>query len=669
MADLKAALPIRDYCDAHLERRSSNTYVCPICGSGTHGKRTAAFTIDDTNNRFKCFSCGRGGDILDLIGIVEGIDDKSDQFGRAVDLAGIGWKETAGKRGAVSLSKAISSTDTTNTPQETEKIEQARERERGYMEDMRLNLENPEAVDWLRSRGFTVADARAALMGYDPQRRRIIIPWRGCDYYHIDRSIDHDGDGKYMKPKCSEVGKQPLWNREAVRSGAPIFIVEGALDAIAVELAGFEAVALGGIGTNELMDALRGVSAARCVIMTDADERGEETARKLDEQLNKLGVLHSRYEYHDGAKDPADEYRLYGDADTADWYRQAIRDLDTTAAERYDAMLESLEVRSTSNIVASLFAGECDIAEPIPTGLAPLDTALGGGLPSRGLVIVGAISSMGKTTLIGQIADYIAASGRSVLFVTIEQGAAEIVAKNLSRMTSAARRANGRPATLSALHITSSRGRATWADDMEKADIFYRTCERYSGTVADRLHILESDDRPNVARIESVMRTIAAHDGAAPVVFIDYLQLLAPMNDRDTDKRNMDANVTALRQLATHMDACIVAVSTLNRSSYDGGISLDSYKESGSIEYGADMLLGLQPRGVDDVANDPRKKQEQRTAEIMDIQRAYRAAQVKPCEIVVLKNRNGALPSRPVNLDFDAMINTFTPTGAPGRSD
>jgi replicative DNA helicase len=133
----------------------------------------------------------------------------------------------------------------------------------------------------------------------------------------------------------------------------------------------------------------------------------------------------------------------------------------------------------------------------------------------------------------------------------------------------------------------------------------------------------------------------------------------------------MDANVTALRQLARDLCTCIVVVSTLNRSSYDGGISLDSYKESGAIEYGADVLMGLQPRGVDDVANDARKKQEQRAAEILSLQAEYRTAKEKHAEVVVLKNRNGGTPKRPAALDFDAMVNTFkdarTVKAAPSR--
>ena len=73
-----------------------------------------------------------------------------------------------------------------------------------------------------------------------------------------------------------------------------------------------------------------------------------------------------------------------------------------------------------------------DADDPIPTGIRVLDNALGGGL-KRGLIMLGAVSSVGKTTLLNMIADNWLPSGKPVLFVTIEQSARELTAKSLSR--------------------------------------------------------------------------------------------------------------------------------------------------------------------------------------------------------------------------------------------
>ena len=70
----------------------------------------------------------------------------------------------------------------------------------------------------------------------------------------------------------------------------------------------------------------------------------------------------------------------------------------------------------------------------IPTGFKKLDSVLDGGL-YEGLYIVGAISSLGKTTLITQITDQIAQSGTDVLIFSLEMARSELIAKSISRHT------------------------------------------------------------------------------------------------------------------------------------------------------------------------------------------------------------------------------------------
>ena len=60
-------------------------------------------------------------------------------------------------------------------------------------------------------------------------------------------------------------------------------------------------------------------------------------------------------------------------------------------------------------------------------GVCALDRALDGGL-YEGLYIVGAISSLGKTTLVTQIGDQIASGGQDVLVFSLEMARAELMA-------------------------------------------------------------------------------------------------------------------------------------------------------------------------------------------------------------------------------------------------
>lgn len=72
--------------------------------------------------------------------------------------------------------------------------------------------------------------------------------------------------------------------------------------------------------------------------------------------------------------------------------------------------------------------------KPISTGFKNLDNILGGGLYA-GLYIIGAVSSLGKTTFSLQIADQIATSGTDVLIFSLEMATNELIAKSVSRLT------------------------------------------------------------------------------------------------------------------------------------------------------------------------------------------------------------------------------------------
>ena len=68
-------------------RAGSNMYICPICGSGSGSHGTGAFSI--TGNKWKCFSCGKGGDIFDLIGELHHTADYNEQLQLAADFFNI----------------------------------------------------------------------------------------------------------------------------------------------------------------------------------------------------------------------------------------------------------------------------------------------------------------------------------------------------------------------------------------------------------------------------------------------------------------------------------------------------------------------------------------------------------------------------------------------------
>ena len=657
---IKERVSLVDYCNANLEPRHGGFYVCPVCNSGNGPNKTAAFKVDPSKGSWYCFSCGQGGDIFDLAGIIEGTEDKKEQAEAVARFFGIGTGtgKTAGKRGAESRSNGTKKQAGANTPD----YSAGRAKERAFIEECRAALDEPDAVGYLERRGISLEEARRAGIGYDRAARRIVIPWKGTDWYHIDRAIDHDGSGKYHKPKSADVGRQPLWNRAALNGPAPHFVVEGALDALAIELCGYEAVALGGTGYLDYLEAVKAARAASTPILAlDNDEAGRAAQERLAAAMDEAGIGYGTLEYGTiNEKDAAGalaglrdhlERLLADEAEKADLEAEKRRE-----AARLEAM-RTLRILDPADVAGDILVLRHPL-EKVETGLRSLDAALDGGLPSRGLVILGAISSTGKTTLAVNLADNLARSGRPVLFVTIEQSAEEIVAKSLSRILSAGARANGAALAASSQAILSADTRNGWSErDKDKEAALLKACEEYAAEIAPRLRIIEAEAQPAVADIRTAA-ALMAEGGAAPIVFVDYLQLLAPEDVRDTDKQAVDRNVMALRQAARDLDTCIFAVSSLNRASYAEGVTLEAFKESGAIEYGADVLLGLQPAGMADkvAQTSPDRQRKEARAFVAN----HKAEDRREVEVIVLKNRNGGLPGKPATLDYDALTNTFS---------
>ena len=304
----------------------------------------------------------------------------------------------------------------------------------------------------------------------------------------------------------------------------------------------------------------------------------------------------------------------------------------------------------TADIAAAIY--DCEgYEEPVATGLVQLDLATNGGLRS-GLTVIGATSSAGKTTLCVQIADYIAAGGRPVLFVTIEQSGRELVSKSLSRLM-AKRGYKAVPAWA----MNSPHERERWSEG--KAAALLESLEEYMANIAPNIFYLSSNEQPTVSQIETRAKIIQGKCGAAPVIVVDYLQLLAPKDERDTDKRAADYNVSQLRRMARDMRTPIIAISSLNRASYSGSIELSSFKESGGIEYASDLLLGLQPYNMEADLNNVSGGEDGRKKKAKEITNKFKREKVRRCEIIVLKNRNGAIPPAPLPVTFDCASNLF----------
>ena len=141
-----------------------------------------------------------------------------------------------------------------------------------------------------------------------------------------------------------------------------------------------------------------------------------------------------------------------------------------------------------------------------------------------------------------------------------------------------------------------------------------------------------------------------------PVVIVDYLQIIRPTDPRQTTKDAVDTHVRALKKLQTENDLVIILICSLNRQNYLTPVDFESFKESGGIEYTADVVWGLQLACM----NDDIFLKEKNIREKRERVKAAKLAIPRKVQLVCLKNRYGK-SSYDCGFNYYAQYDLFMP--------
>ena len=661
---------LANYLQAIAEKGKGGKYNCPICGSGTGKHHTSAFSIAPDGQSWKCFSCNAGGDVFELAALVNKLDPKGD-FNKVAnivaDAVGYNLQNTASdaRKGTATATKIKTGitypTEKQNTPQG--KSESDTQSKADFSQLVKEAAGNVSQTDYFIKRGLSAATIEKHKLGYITpelakkyglQANSVLIPYstgkEGVYNYYITRSTE----GKeYRKPKTEIAGSEPLYNLPALYepTDAPLFVTEGQIDALSImEYEHADAVAIGGVcGVSKLLQAIDNTKGfcRPVIIATDADEPGEKSCKKLLEELKGRAIKAAAYKHIDGYKDINDELNADRDALERNIYSHILK-LNKNTLPTCFKMQEFLHrVKEGRN------------AKTYSTGLKALDDALGGGL-REGLYCIGAMSGFGKTTLALQIADTIAAAGDDVLYISLEMSADDLTAKSISRRTYQQCIENG-ASHENILAVARTTLDVLRCDIATKAQskTFMEAVTAYTEHEAKHLYIVEGMQGVNTDKVRQLVEQHRQRHGRPPVVFIDYLQLLTIADTtQNTDKQKMDAAIKALKDISRDFKIPVVTISSMNRASYDGGLNMASFKESGNIEYTADALLALEfplpsdCKGKSDVAT---KNRERKFNEIYTMQRNGEPVRV---DIKILKCRTAA-PSNTATVDSCNMFNCF----------
>lgn len=589
--DFKTA---RDYINSHPERhlqrdKTNRGFICPLCGngSGEEGTGLRLNPKDKTHSHYKCFRCGFYGDMVELIAQEMGITESGRAFEVARAIYGIEIDDKGVNNMASdnnyrsSMIPLKSESEVINTENITD---EDIKRNKEYINQCRNNI--AAGKEYLQTRGISLNTASINGLGYDANKRAIVIPsGRGDKGGYTLRFIDADDKIRYLNAKGVPVsffiGKGVDFTK------GNLFVTEGAFDALSIREAGFDNVIALNSGNNidkflEVMSKVRDTegSAAKVIIAMDNDEAGRGYKNKLTEGLQGLGIGFEVLEIPENVKDINELFISNPDA-----LRVRITNPDVVNK------INSHKIRSLLPEFNAYIQDQQN-NRYMPTGFKCFDKALGGGLYPK-MYVIGAISSLGKTTFTLQIADYVAKAGNDVVIFSLEMAKEDIIARSISHQTAIiAENKHDMRLAKTELGITSYNRYKNYSEqEREGIRDAYRA---YASFATDHISIYEGRYTANAIR-ETVEQYIRI-TGHKPLVIVDYLQIVQPEDDlkRGTAREQIDEVMSVFAGIRRELKLPVIVISSFNRGSYNSNADNTSFKESGGIEYNADAVITLE---------------------------------------------------------------------------
>lgn len=563
------------------------------CLNPSHEDKHPSMSYNPNANKVKCFGCGVNWDIYDLYAVLEDnapIDGTTVEYDFSKVLSELGQRYNV--QGVPSYQP---------TPQ-SKKKNSKKALIAKTIENAQLHLGE---TDYLQKRGISIDLAKKFKLGYIsewkntdiyvddeakfnkmPSSKRLIIPT--SDYSYTARYIGEDKkQNRYMK-----VGKAHLFNSRALNQDTkPIFLVEGEFDALSILEASdkVEAIGLGSVSDQDIfINLLKKVKQHNSnydpefFIAMDNDGAGERANHQLEIKLNNNGFDNC----HIVTSTLLNGHKDANEALLAD--KSKLTNNINKVLEDPDQYLANLLKRIANNQKEQLF---------IPTKFSNLDNVLDGGLYPQ-LYVLGAISSLGKTTFTLQIADNIARQKRKVFFFSLETSKDTLTEKILSRITFDTAQSDK-----NLMQTARSIENGYFMEVDENGNLKHPELNQhvmkafgYYSLYYQYLTIMNGiTKRPSAIDVyQKVKRYCLKHPDERPVVIVDYLQILRPIENGLTDKEAVTSSIAKLNELTEEFQCPVIVISSFNRQHYNEPVSMASFKESGEIEYYSDVLIGLQ---------------------------------------------------------------------------
>lgn len=628
-ADLKSLISLPDYI-ASVVSMDSKGFFC--CINPNHPDQHPSMCVDQNHPQYvHCFSCGVSYDLFDCWALInDGVTEtKKNSAGKEKPVYNFNAvaSEIADHYGYALIGDPANDLYSVEPPLPEPPAEPA-QTSTNFRDQLEAWHASLNQTDYLQKRGITQTTAEIFNLGYSVLTNSIIIPYE--DGYYVQRALNplekHD---RYRFP----IGEFRVYNAKALKECKTVFIVEGQFDALSImQESEVGAVATSTSQTRLIVKTLQKFKEQdptinpTIILSMDNDRAGQKANRALQRDLEAHGFTCYVNPVNGDYKD-ANEFLVKD----REGFRQKLQHVINQPDNWLDKYYADIKQRH-------------DYPDNIPTGFTNLDDELDGGLQPK-LYVLGAVSSLGKTTFALNVADNLAKQGRHVFFFSMESSKREVTDKLLSRASCLS---NGHKWT----QLQVSRG--AWlnnAEDKEEFDGLFKAFSRYQRF----LHIY--DNRVKASQVKDLVNGwLDNHpDEKKPLVVVDYLQILQAEQDNVTDKAKVTDSVSVLSELTKQAEVPVLVISSLNRASYWQDVSFESFKESGEIEYSADVMLGLEFAHREEYITVQKNGHVELNKEKFDQRKQEVPRRV---EMVILKNRTGKTGGH-IFFKYNAMFNSY----------
>lgn len=619
--------------DMGITIRSNNTLSeCPVCHGG---QRTHNSSIHREKHTLKCFACDFYGDVIDLCMQVEGITDRKEAARQLTER--YKGRNTPIKRNVPAATPTAQITPT------------------DYSEYIENCAADPHAPDYFLGRGLSLEVVKRFKLGLDTVKQQAIIPYNKGLY--IGRDITGRAAGKYERAKGAVKTAPYNAQRLTEDTTAPLWVVEGEINALSLETLSLQAVGLGSTSDwRVLMGFLDKYGTKRpLIICLDNDEKGQAAQAEIAKALTARNIKYKSVVFPVQGQDINDTLikdkggLLKVMSEIQQQVEQDFNNVEQVFNKDFNNDLSAFSLQEYNGVSALgslLQRVQNPDFKPIPTGFNILDKKLGGGLYG-GLALIAAAPSEGKTTFAMQIGETIAERDeRDLLVFSFEMSREQLIAKTISRLTYENSKQNASAA------ITAIEFMQSFKPDsgLDGAKLMSRepAIDRYRDKIGKYINIFD-DCEPTTA---GIMERIKAWEQAqpikkkSPIIIVDYLQLL-DSGDKEFVAGCKDITL-ALKQYAIANDTIVFAISAVNRDSQKNGTSLTSAYGSSFAEYSSDYMFTLDFTAIKKKFGDETKEQ-------------LKQKPIREMTVTIQKNRMG-MTGEMVDFLYSAPYNHFSDT-------